>query len=194
MLVGKFCEDRAVVGKCRTARASGVKTSFAPPPLAPALQPTWLDQPGAARWSYRQATAGVRTIRRQSAVRSVTRPAENGFPQSAVRSVTLRAGRPFCCVQLKHCNSACRTSLLLRSCCLYRAEFWGCCCLPTHIIMAARHVLNWASAAQDENRRLGGACSGLRTGEHTHMGHVNLCLNPRASPGTKSSAPSSLSS
>jgi hypothetical protein len=97
MLVGKFCEDRAVVGKCRTARASGVKTSFAPPPLAPALQPTWLDQPGAARWSYRQATAGVRTIRRQSAVRSVTRPVENGFPQSAVRSVTLHAGRPFCC-------------------------------------------------------------------------------------------------
>ena len=56
-----------------------------------------MDQPGAARWSYRQATAGVRTIRRQSAVRSVTRPAENGFPQSAVRSVTLHAGRPFCC-------------------------------------------------------------------------------------------------
>ena len=52
-----------------------------------------LARPGHLSWSYRQATAVVRTIRRQSAVRSVTRPAQNGFPQSAVRSVTLRAGR-----------------------------------------------------------------------------------------------------
>ena len=76
---------------------------------------------------------------------SDTRPAENGFPQSAVRSVTLRAGRPFSCVQLKHCNSACRTSLLLRSCSSRILGLSGAAyaldAMTTHIIMAARHVL-----------------------------------------------------